>query len=151
MLVIRPNHISSNIDFNSALKVWASENEVEGFEGVGEYKGISIQIKQVSKEIYLESMAMARSAGEGPKAEFEIYQAMGMLVQHGIQSIKGLRDEDGDVEVTCVNGKLADEDLDLLHDNGLVLDLWRAVKHYNELSAEEKKQFGGLPLPTSQS
>jgi hypothetical protein len=148
MLVIRPKHISTNIDLNTALKEWATENEFEGFEGVGDYEGMSLKIKQVSKEVYLESMAQARSAGDGPKAEVEIYRAMGMLVQHGLQSLKGLEDDDGPVEVVCVNGKLADEDVELLHDNGLMLDLWRAVKHYNELSAKEKKQFGGLRQPT---
>tara|TARA_R110002051_G_scaffold79005_1_gene142675 strand:- start:4704 stop:5153 length:450 start_codon:yes stop_codon:yes gene_type:complete len=146
VLVIRPKHVSTNIDLNTALKNWATENEVEGFEGVGDYEGISLQIKQVSKEVYLESMARARSAGDGPEAEVEIYRAMGMLVQHGLQSLKGLEDDDGPLEVACVNGKLAEEDVEMLHDNGLVLDLWRAVKHYNELSATEKKQFGG-PQP----
>ena len=68
---------------------------------------------------------------------------MGILVQHGLQSLKGLEDDEGPVEVVCVNGKLAEDDVEMLHDNGLVLDLWRAVKHYNELSAKEKKQFGG--------
>jgi hypothetical protein len=140
--VIRPNHISKEIDFNTALKSWASENEVDDFEGVGEYKGISLSIKQISKETYLESMALARSAGDGPKAEVEIYRAMGMLVQHGLQKLTGLEDEDGAIEINCVNGKINDEDLEMLHDNGLILDLWRVVKSYNELGAEEKKQFG---------
>tara|TARA_Y100001963_G_scaffold57400_1_gene80355 strand:+ start:548 stop:994 length:447 start_codon:yes stop_codon:yes gene_type:complete len=142
VLVIRPNHISKEIDFNTALKSWASENEVDDFEGVGEYKGISLSIKQISKETYLESMALARSAGDGPKAEVEIYRAMGMLVQHGLQRLTGLEDEDGAVEINCVNGKINDEDLEMLHDNGLILDLWRVVKSYNELGAEEKKLFG---------
>ena len=142
MLVIRPNHISKEIDFNTALKSWASENDVDDFEGVGEYKGISLSIKQISKETYLESMALARSAGDGPKAEVEIYRAMGMLVQHGLQKLTGLEDEDGAIEINCVNGKINDEDLEMLHDNGLILDLWRVVKSYNELGAEEKKQFG---------
>ena len=142
MLVIRPNHISKEIDFNTALKSWASENEVDDFEGVGEYKGMALSIKQISKETYLESMALARSAGDGPKAEVEIYRAMGMLVQHGLQRLTGLEDEDGAVEINCVNGKINDEDLEMLHDNGLILDLWRVVKSYNELGAEEKKLFG---------
>lgn len=142
MLVIRPNHISKEIDLNTALKSWASENEVDDFEGVGEYKGINISIKQISKETYLESMALARSAGEGPKAEVEIYRAMGMLVQHGLQKLTGIEDEDGAIEINCVNGKIDDEDLGMLHDNGLILDLWRVVKSYNELGAKEKKHFG---------
>ena len=41
-----------------------------------------------------------------------------------------------------MNGKINDEDLEMLHDNGLILDLWRVVKSYNELGAEEKKLFG---------
>jgi hypothetical protein len=142
MLVIRPNHVSGPIDLNGALRQWAKEEGMETFEPIGEYKGLQIEIKQVSKETYLESMAIARSAGDGPKAEVQIYQGMGLLVQHGIKSISGLEDEKGAVPVICVNGKLEDEDLSLLHDNGLTLDLWRCVKYYNEMTATEKKQFG---------
>jgi len=149
VLVIRPNHISKNVDLNAALKAWADENEIEGFAEVGEYKGISLEIKQVSKEVFLESMAMARSAGDGPKAEVEIYRAMGMLVQHGLQSLNGIEDEDGPIKIKCENGKIEEDDLNLLHDNGLILDLWRVVRNYNELGAEEKKRFGAQQPPTS--
>lgn len=144
MLVIRPGHKSKKLQLLDALKDWYEAQQFEEeYTPPKEYEGLSVELKQVSKTVYLESMGKARDTGDGWRADVEIYDSMTMLVKHGLAALHGLEDESGAVEIAAQDGILSDEALEIISDNGLLLDLWRLVRHYNELSAEEKKQFGG--------
>ena len=151
MLVIRPGHKSKKLQLLDALKNWyQAQSFEEDYTPPKEYEGLSVEIKQLSKTVYLESMGKARDTGEGWRADVEIYESMTMLVKHGVAALHGLNDESGAVEIAAQDGVLSDEALEIISDNGLLMDLWRIVRHYNELSAEEKKQFGAQAPQTSQ-
>ena len=66
MLVIKPGHTSRKISVQNALKVWGEENP-ESLEAIApnKYNGLLIEVQQISKEIYLESMARCRAAADG--------------------------------------------------------------------------------------
>ena len=152
MLVIRPNHKSKKIKLIDALGDWfKAQSFEEDYTPPKEYEGLSVEIKQLSKTVYLESMGKARDTGEGWRADVEIYESMSMLVTHGVAALHGLEDENGAIDMTQKDGVLCEEDLQIISDNGLLMDLWRIVRHYNELSAEEKKQFGAQAPQTLQS
>ena len=77
---------------------------------------------------------------------------MGILVASGLKGLHGLEDEDGNaVKLASVDGKLDGDSLAILHDNDLMLDMWRIVRHYNELTAIEKKAFSEQAQPTLRS
>tara|TARA_Y100000361_G_C11159934_1_gene346601 strand:- start:1715 stop:2164 length:450 start_codon:yes stop_codon:yes gene_type:complete len=148
MLVIRPGHVSNKISVQKALLEWQAANpETAALCDPARYNGLTVEVKQVSKQTFLEALAMCRSTG-GLDSEIEIYRAMGMLVQHAIKQVHGLEDLDGKVLLEAdESGSLTDESLELLHDNDLVMDLWRIARMYNELSAEEKKTFSEQAQP----
>ena len=153
MLVIKPGHVSQKISVQKALVQWGEENQ-ESLEAIqpGRYNGLLAEVQQISKEVYLESMARCRTASEGWESELEVYRAMGILVAHGLKSLDGLQDENGDpVKLSSEDGQLDKDSLALLHDNDLMLDMWRIVRYYNELTASEKKAFSERAQPTSRS
>ena len=149
MLVIRPGHISEKVSVQKALRQWQKENpDNASLCEPAKYNGLAVEIKQVSKATFLEALSMCRTSS-GVDSEIEVYRAMGMLVQHAIKQVHGLEDEDGKVFLDHDAEKnLSEESLELLHDNDLVMDLWRIARMYNELTAEEKKTFSEQARPT---
>jgi len=150
MLVIKANHVSQKVSVQKALDAWGEENpESKELIEPNRYNGLMVEIKQISKEVYLESMARCRQSVEGWEAEIEVYRAMSMLVASGVEQLHGLQDEEGqEVFLSSENGKLDGDSINLLHDNDLLLDMWRLVRHYNELTALEKKAFLGQARQT---
>ena len=146
MLVIRPNHKSGKLNLAVAIKKWAdtslSEEEAKAVKEVEEYKDVFVVVKQVSREVFVESMSKARSAATGDDSETELFAAMSDLVRLGIEEVIGLSDANGPVVVKAEAGSLTDDVMELLGINDLTIDLWRVVKCYNELDASEKKLFG---------
>jgi uncharacterized protein YfkK (UPF0435 family) len=153
MLVIKPGHTSQKISVQKALLAWGEENQ-ESLDAIApnRYNGLLAEVQQISKEVYLESMARCRAAADGWESELEVYRAMGLLVASGLKGLHGLEDVDGNaVNLTSIDGVLDKDSLDVLHDNDLMLDMWRIVRHYNELTASEKKAFSERVQPTSHS
>ena len=150
MFVIRPGHVSRKISLRKALLEWQKLHpETAELCEPTRYNGLTVEIRQVSKETFLEALAMCRTP-EGVDSEIEIYRAMGLLVRHAVKQLHGLEDENGPVMFSSEDSEkmLDDDSLELLHDNDLVMDLWRVSRMYNELSADEKKTFSGAALPT---
>ncbi len=142
MLVIRPNHKSGKISLAQGLKKWAQVNVEDEVNIPEEYQNVFLIVKQISREVYIESMSKARSASSDEAGEGQLYSAMCDLVKFGIHCVEGLHDEDGPILINAGDDGLSDEDISLLGVNELAVDLWRVVKCYNEVSATEKKLFG---------
>ena len=149
MLVIRPNHKSAKISLAEGLTRWAELSLEENVVIPDDYKDVYVVVNQVSREIYIESMSKARASTEDTAGEGQLYAAMCDLVRAGVDSISGLHDESGPIDIKAGEKGLADADMELLGINELLVDLWRLVKCYNEVNANEKKHFGGQAQLTS--
>ncbi len=120
------------------------------YEEVAELDEIKVRLKTVSRKVFLEAMGRVQQAeADGWEGRNEMIDAMCLLVEHGVHSVKGLEGPNGPVDIDCNGtGKLSEEHLSTIEAAGLIVSLFGCVRELQELGSKKKRLFGLPPRQT---